>query len=108
MRVTAFILAMLMLVLSCLPCADVDDDATQSTNVTCEISKTSNQQHKPEHKDSCSPFCHCSCCASYFVIKVPFTIPLALVESVNPVYTVHFTEEVHEISLPVWQPPQLA
>lgn len=105
MRLIAIILAIMVFFLSCLPCADVD--ALPLANVKTEMSKKSSHEHKSEHKDECSPFCHCSCCATFCVIKVPLIFQFTPKEHIARVYTVHFAEEVHEISLPVWQPPQL-
>lgn len=106
MRFTATILAVLILVLSCLPCADIDA-ITPSLSST-EVSKSSQQHHEQhEGKDLCSPFCHCSCCSTFSVLNIPIHIPVLLHQPVCVTHTLHVSDAVTEISLPIWQPPQL-
>ena len=106
MRLTSLLMAMLILILSCLPCADVD--AMPTPSVHSEITKSSQQQHQ-EHqgKDMCSPFCHCACCSTFSVVNVPLSLPQHVEAVEAPIYASAIPDEVIEISLPVWQPPQL-
>ena len=104
MRLTAFILAILVLILSCLPCADVDT----LPDIKTELAKHSGSVPHHDHKDLCSPFCHCSCCSTYSLVSIPLLLPDVTERPVAPVYTAYISKAVIEISLPVWQPPQLA
>jgi hypothetical protein len=100
----AFILAILVLALSMTPCADTGLIAKESKTKT-EISKaTDHQSHNGT--DNCSPFCQCSCCAGF---SLPHSIALVSVAMLlpEPVRTAHLPTNVIEISLPIWQPPQL-
>jgi len=65
--------------------------------------------HHNDHEDIdlCSPFCQCSCCAGFSIIIAPTVIPLQAEFPTSRVFTSHLPEDVIEISLPVWQPPQL-
>lgn len=67
-------------------------------------------QNQPEdhHRDAdaCSPFCTCACCASvnFKALHSPDTkIPLGL----NSKNAIVIPSEIVDISLPIWQPPQL-
>ncbi|WP_343306303.1 DUF6660 family protein [Chitinophaga niabensis] len=99
MRLLTYIFAMLVLTLSCLPCADanVAHGHSESISVT--------QPVQDQHPDACSPFCICTCCASFsFIYHTAITLRV-------PVTSSHFgffyADSLHEISLPIWQPPQL-
>jgi len=103
MRFTSFILAVLVLALSCLPCADTD--ATPDYSI--EVMKHGGPGHPHEHKDLCSPFCHCACCSTYSVIKILIGIPTLAELPAGTAYASGVPGTVIEISLPIWQPPQL-
>ena len=105
MRLTGFILGLLILFLSCLPCADVV--AMHSPTAETETSKYPEQHEQHQGKDLCSPFCHCSCCSTYSVVNIPLLIPIIIAQPTCLLYVAHVPEAIIEISLPVWQPPQL-
>ncbi len=103
MKFWAFIMAILVFVLSCMPCTDAVF-AMNAGKVRTEITKAPVQQH--DYTDSCSPFCQCTCCAG-FTFNGSFyslTIPVNFTSSS---YTVYSKRDIVEISLPIWQPPQL-
>lgn len=108
MRFTAFILAILVLILSCIPCADMDGIplVSSSTHLTAK-SNLPSQQDNHKDGDLCSPFCHCACCAGFSIIYNPVAIPQRIQIALRPVYTEFVSADVIEISLPIWQPPQL-
>lgn len=98
MRMLTYILAILVLTLSCLPCADASVTGAQMNSVTTH----SDQDY---HEDACSPFCICACCAtSSYVYHTTFTL---VWPSSSPNYSFFYVHTLHEISLPIWQPPQL-
>ncbi|MES1249651.1 MAG: DUF6660 family protein, partial [Chitinophaga rupis] len=96
MRIVSFIMAVLVLVLSCVPCKD-DAFIVKSGKARMELSANHNNQG---HRDACSPLCHCSCCGSF-----PITRPSVAVASLIPEYAVNYsslyTGAVIEVSLPV-------
>ncbi|MRG45755.1 hypothetical protein GFS24_11560 [Chitinophaga sp. SYP-B3965] len=99
MRMLTYILTILVLTLSCLPCADAD----VAHNDMESMSMTHPAQD--QHPDACSPFCICTCCASYSFIyytATNLTVPVS-----SPNYSFFDVHTLHEISLPIWQPPQL-
>ena len=56
-------MAILVLFLSFLPCAD---GAAISEQVKTELISTPDQQDN-DHEDACSPFCQCSWCAGFSI-----------------------------------------
>jgi len=104
MKFLTFIMAFLVLTLSCLPCADCDA-VMKDNKAKTALTKTSGAKHN-DHEDSCSPFCHCTCCSTHLVVQnIPFF-------SFNRFSSfTHFQSLIEdnllERSNPVWQPPQL-
>lgn len=92
----------MFLVLSGMPCRDNDELANNAT-------ATVNAQHHADqkgHRDACSPFCTCSCCSTLSI-----SYPLAVLAAVPAEISIHYSSlyigSAINISLPVWQPPQL-
>jgi len=102
MRFLSFLCVMMVLVLNFVPCADAHETEEAQT-VTAA---SHGQQESSSHSDDCTPFCHCSCCASTVVVKltaspaVPFKIS-------NSTYIPHFEGNSMDVSLPIFQPPKL-
>lgn len=109
MKFASIILSFILLVLSCLPCADADKDAVYDANGKVLAEK--HFDHSKElHSDLCSPFCVCNCCGAQvlsftpslsFSIREDFT---AFVEKPEIVYKTHFASM---FSGSIWQPPQI-
>ncbi|RYD50704.1 MAG: hypothetical protein EOP52_13270 [Sphingobacteriales bacterium] len=105
-RYLAFILAVLTLTLTCIPCSDVDASAIA---IGTAVLKAADTHHHCGDTDAhtCSPLCACSCCAG---VTVParlsfqlFTPPLYSVRHLSA-WTSTVLPDVH---LPIWQPPKL-
>lgn len=96
-------MAFLVLALSCLPCAD-DVASRNSEKAKTEIGQEA--QPEDDHEDACSPFCQCSCCAG-FSINHTITAISYDINYNNSCYSSFHRSEIIEISLPIWQPPQL-
>lgn len=104
MKLIAFIMALLVLVLSVLPCAD-SAFAMKADKAETELIKSAHQESVP-HEDACSPFCICSCCAGFSILYPLSKIEFA-VSRHKPDHTSLLTAPVFKIALPIWQPPQL-
>lgn len=103
MRFLAFFMAVLVLSLSCLPCGDVNTIVVKEGKATYELSKCADGD---KHEDDCSPFCHCSCCAGYSIHHQV----AVLQQSCPPSASLHnsrYIQTIREVSIPIWQPPQL-
>ena len=99
-------MAALLLVLSVLPCADGTYEIKDS-NVQSSIAIHQDQQNDQEHKDTCTPFCHCTCCAGTSINHFfASTSSLMIFEDVN--YSTYLPINLFDFSPPVWQPPQIA
>ena len=102
MKFIVSILAVLVLALSCLPCAD---DASMLGKAKTESTSATDEQNG-DHEDDCSPFCQCSCCAGFSIDHLVAEISYDNNYN-NRFYTSFLHSEIIEISLPIWQPPQL-
>jgi hypothetical protein len=91
--------------MSCLPCGDSIDC---NLKTQAKIAASNNHQQHNHEKESCTPFCTCSCCSAT-VSFTPFTksaIDKVAFHSVKyPTYNVAFTAEAH---YSIWQPPQIS
>lgn len=101
-RLTAFILSLLVLVLGCMPCADANPFPSKAQQ---EVYQTTDQGH--EHNDICSPFCICSCCAG-FSFNQPFIEIETFLPQQGADHSAYYIASLIEVSLPIWQPPQLS
>jgi len=105
MKLLTFVMAFLVLALSCLPCADGESTAVSSDRIKTEVAHS--QQQDDDHEDACSPFCHCICCTG---ISVNHVMAIAIVPapqtSIN--HSSFHNPSIAEVSLPVWQPPKLS
>ena len=105
LKIVAFIFSIIVLVQSCMPCAD----RTNAMNGTGkqEMVKASQQQDDHSKTDACSPFCSCSCCSGTPIPQVLEKLTLATPEIINSYYP-FYSFSITGISLAIWQPPQLA
>ncbi len=109
MRILSFILSLLILVLTCLPCDDADAAHVAVYNSTKgHIQTESPCQTEHGKRDVCSPFCHCGCWAVLYSPCEKISVPLYVIYIKAPTYPGHPEQVPVNISLPVWQPPQLA
>ncbi len=98
MRFAVLIISILFLWMNAIPCADAGLDKSE-TSISAPETGGDNDD------DACSPFCNCSCCSS-------FSIPVhQIFESITKIsasgYSLIGSDKLFEISLPIWQPPQL-
>lgn len=88
-----------------MPCAD-GGYAMKMSKQKIEIVKSPAQKTDNTDNDLCPPFCHCGCCTSVSInacftsVDTPPLVQLKKVPSYLP-------GNIIEISLPIWQPPQL-
>src|SRR5689334_4314369 len=101
MKVFTFLMALLVLSLSILPCAD----AAAATGA-CKTEISSANDNDNDQQDACSPFCRCTCCAHPTLQHSP-----QLLVSTVGLFNIHFdsyaVSTLAEMAIPVWQPPQL-
>lgn len=108
MRLIACILAVLVLFLSGLPCADTDTGQERQLMPFATQDTPPAPAHDHTHDlDLCSPFCVCSCCATFSVVVVPFVLAEPQVQLSVSCYAVPPGRATIAMPFPVWQPPQL-
>src|SRR5262245_11803471 len=103
MKLFALIMAFLVLVLSIVPCADIN--ASTNYIAKTEITKSTQQKGDPQ-QDDCSPFCHCTCCASFSINSVITTVGSPAAITVTD-FSSFSSDHLIERSLPVWKPPKI-
>ncbi|MBS0424080.1 MAG: hypothetical protein JSR71_06575 [Proteobacteria bacterium] len=102
MKLFAFIMAVMVLILSDMPCKD---NAATAKGKTVVIKNSSGQNHK-DHSDACSPFCQCACCAGFSINHNIASISNIVIYN-SPSYSSFLPSQTIEIAYPVWQPPKL-
>ena len=106
MKFFAFILAIMVLALNGMPCMDepyVIDQAKENA-----IISVSHNSHDHNDSDACSPFCTCSCCSSGFTFLSSTLLNQHTIFAPAKMYASYLPSTIIEISLPIWQPPQLS
>jgi len=102
MKFFAAIMAVIVLVLSIMPCADANEMHKQPAKY--EIAKESKQ--KAPLNDDCSPFCQCNCCTSFFVNHQIIALPVIAKHFFQTGNNFTVIEPI-QVYLPIWQPPRL-
>ena len=100
MKYFTFIMTLLILALSVMPCADGFIDGKPMAEIA------ENQSHSEEdHPDACSPLCHCSCCAGFSINHFIPCVKNRLCYRSSP--TISFLiPEITGASFSFWQPPR--
>lgn len=105
MRFFAFIMTFIVLVVSLAPCRDLSC-VPKDKKAIAHFTINDHQSHD-DGSDECPPFCSCACCsvpgATKSDIISPSIISIDLTQNVS-----RYTGELISVSLPIWQPPQLA
>jgi len=99
-----------MLVLSCIPCSDAEGFAMGQTSIATTAKPATEQSGNTgqDHKDLCSPFCQCSCCAIAYALPSSFiTEAVTRINFETKVFASCLQQRPVCIALPIWQPPQL-
>ena len=108
MNVINFILSVYLIVLSCLPCADLKVNTT--ANISTEVLANHDKHAHDNEIDLCSPFCSCNCCGQQilnfnqeitFVFNKIFLKISTQIPTYKPIFTSNFYGSI-------WQPPQIA
>ncbi|MDD5150585.1 MAG: hypothetical protein PHC28_08895 [Flavobacterium sp.] len=98
-----FILSIIILILSFMPCADMEQD------VSCNKVTISNESNHTHNKDACTPLCICNCCGcqgfayntiypyNLFAVKI-------IIDKKVPEYKSILTSNFFGS---IWQPPQI-
>ncbi|WP_394364785.1 DUF6660 family protein [Pedobacter antarcticus] len=98
-------ICIVIIALSCAPCADAAA-YNQSSLKTSFTKPVTSQTHNQHRTDACSPFCVCACCNTPTFVRqiiVSIEIPIQIIRE----YSNGISGKATSTSLSVWQPPQL-
>ncbi|MBO9562572.1 MAG: hypothetical protein J7621_07355 [Niastella sp.] len=104
MKIFAFLMAIVIMVVSCAPCKD-----SSSMPKVGKSQSTLAQDNGHDHEggaDDCSPLCTCACCSAHSCPQSFITATGISVEA-NVSHSSSYNGSLISISLPIWQPPQL-
>jgi len=107
MKFISCIFSIYLIVLSCLPCADMETHS--SIQSSKEISSNDENHSHDKNGDTCSPFCICNCCGSQvFAYSADyfynFVSVKTLIDKKIPEYKSVLTSNFFGS---IWQPPQI-
>jgi hypothetical protein len=102
MKIIAYILSLVILSLTVVPCMDKTED-----NILRKIDITQNTQNHQQDSDHCSPFCACFCCASSITnqANISHLNLIAFSQKLNTEYLLSFASQDFTS---IWQPPKLS
>ena len=104
MRISGFIMGILVLALSFMPCAD--NVFAMKSEINASVTSKPPCQNESGRADDCSPFCHCTCCAGFSIISAATTAaPAKVYDAVF--YSSYISSLTVEIAYPIFQPPKL-
>ncbi|RYE27541.1 MAG: hypothetical protein EOP45_00835 [Sphingobacteriaceae bacterium] len=105
MKFFAIFFSLYMTVLALMPCQDKEDIAREFT-----AHYTIQKGHSGTDKcgqETCSPFCICACCSTVRALQ-QHAITQHLEKPVFKVYAALLTPALQQVSISIWQPPQLS
>lgn len=105
MKIITFILAIIVLALSFVPCMDSVNE-NYSTSLISVISKSSEKKQSRDN-DSCSPFCTCNCCPGFTLANKNYQLVHPFLDKTEKI-ALNLPFQITNIALPIWQPPQLS
>ena len=110
MKVFFSIMAVYMMTVFLVPCADMfDGEAFQSKDNTEAVAHNHDHEHS-DKTDLCSPFCMCNCCGTFTIaaLKISFASFLQLKVTELPKLKPHYISQfIPHYFGEVWQPPQI-
>ncbi len=105
MRIFTIALSIYIFVLSLVPCGDNNECNEKQT---MSISTTSEHDNHKHDKESCTPFCICSCCGTSVInlnLVAPCSAIIPIPSKEFPLYKLALNSEIYS---PIWQPPKIS
>ncbi|MFV5689604.1 DUF6660 family protein [Flavobacterium sp. ZT3R25] len=104
MRIVNFILSIYFIILSFMPCVDIEYNNDSNSGITI----LEHEQKQDNHQEICSPFCICSCCGQQIVFhdSDSFSIPAQPVSQAGKERTFYIQKFVSNFNGTIWQPPK--
>jgi len=105
MKFIALFFSVYMTLLAFMPCRDRQDNtASANAQTTVQRSHSGNNQ---ANQETCSPFCTCLCCSTVRTLQPQMILEITIAH-VFRTYAAHTTPAIQQVSLSIWQPPQLS
>ncbi|WP_425550444.1 DUF6660 family protein [Algivirga pacifica] len=101
MRIGVFILSLLVVIFSLVPCGD---EPSSYESISIEAKQ---HQRDSDHHDTCSPFCACHCCHSHFIVYQKYTIFLVKDFSLSIQKSVYNNHIEQGYTFQLLHPPQV-
>lgn len=105
MNILRYIFPLYLILISCLPCADLE--ASSASYSSKEIATSRDNHSHDKDCDICSPFCACSCCGSpVFVFNSHYDFS-SFKKTINTKVPEYQSELSCNYIGSIWQPPQI-
>jgi hypothetical protein len=104
MRIASYLLAVLVWVLSMVPCTDLGQHQEAATVVMNHSDENLPSSHE-NGNEMCSPFCQCDCCKTNVTIHFPSLLPSFVHPEAKPVADFKDPMDLADL-MPLWQPPR--
>lgn len=111
MRITSFILSILFLGISVLPCTDGMEQEHLEGDIAVEhvTHSHADAEHEHEdhgdHEDGCSPFCSCSCCGIAITMPPIGEEQRKVDHALNDHRSIWIEDISIEVHSDIWHPP---
>ena len=105
MKFVTIIFSVYMTLLAVLPCRDTDDFGDMVNSYT-----SYNKSHSGDEKagkETCTPFCTCSCCSTVRTLTPHHPIAGVFIQEVKKTFGEPTVPALLEQSISIWQPPQI-
>lgn len=108
MRIHVLLLALYILLLSCLPCGDMKDCSEVRDSVASHASApaAANHTHHDNDVEQCSPFCSCICCGQISNWRSSTIIMQPVMRVTPPKILLAALFLQSEYTSAIWQPPK--
>lgn len=105
MKLSSWLVGIVILLMSCLPCADAAIGHSNANRAGLNNSYAT-ESHRDQAIDACSPFCVCSCCHTPSVMK-QVLLTTQLNSELNNQYADMQLRKLTSAPIAFWQPPKL-
>lgn len=98
-----FAIAVIVLIVSCIPCADAK---ALTGNKDSQVTAIKDPGHNNLHSDQCPPFCNCNCCCGFYIdhfVQTGFSPDIQY----HQIYPAFSSTAMSNLEYSIWHPPAL-
>jgi hypothetical protein len=82
------------------------DDCANDDKISIILNTQDDTKNKENHEENCTPFCHCTCCASTIIFQVDIAEKQSVKYLLQKEYApINFTFSTNNANA-IWQPPK--